>query len=221
MEQIDLSNIIVKHESNYLASQPKVKIVPDDLAILIGVSQTMMLCQMDFLIKAHRDDDHFRDGRYWVYETYDDWKEQFPYWGLSKIRDILSRLEKVKLITTGNYNKMKGDNTKWYTINYNLLDQMIEKYHAKIKSDSTPSVENQQMPLVENQQVGLSETNRCHLSKTNRPIPNISIPNISIHNNSIPNNSIPNNSVLEGSNFRGEEPQKEELPFDIYDYITV
>lgn len=177
MEQIDLSNIIIQHESEFLESKPKVKIVPDELAIVIGVSQTMMLCQIDFLIKMHKDADHFRDDRYWIYETYEDWKEQFQYWSISKIRDTLARLEKSQLIITGNYNRMKGDNTKWYTINYFLVDQIILKVREN-NQIITPPVEIQQVPPVENQQM--------HLSETNKAIPNISIPNKSIPNESKP-----------------------------------
>lgn len=169
MNQIDLSNVIIKHSSTFLTSDPTVKIVPDDLAILIGVDQTMMLCQIDFWIQNHQDDEHCKDGRYWIYESYDNWKEQFPYWGKTKIREIIRKLKEKKLIITGNYNKMSGDNTKWYTVNYDLLDKIMSE---KKRLDDTHLSENGTGPL--------SESDTCHLSENGRPIPNISIPNISL-----------------------------------------
>lgn len=169
MEQIDLSNVIIKHSSTFLTSDPTVKIVPDDLAILIGVDQTMMLCQIDFWVQNHHDDEHCKDGRYWIYETYDDWVEQFPYWGKTKIRDILRKLKEKNLIITGNYNKMSGDNTKWYTVNYDLLDKIMSE---KKRLDDTHLSESDTCPL--------SESDTCHLSENGRPIPNISIPNKSL-----------------------------------------
>lgn len=172
MNQIDLSNVIIKHSSTFLTSDPTVKIVPDDLAILIGVDQTMMLCQIDFWIQNHQDDEHCKDGRYWIYESYDNWKEQFPYWGKTKIREIIRKLKEKNLIITGNYNKMSGDNTKWYTVNYDLLDKIMSE---KKRLDDTHLSENGTGPL--------SESDTCHLSENGRPIPNISIPNKSLPKN--------------------------------------
>ena len=169
MEQIDLSNVIIKHSSTFLTSDPTVKIVPDDLAILIGVDQTMMLCQIDFWVQNHQDDEHCKEGRYWIYETYDDWVEQFPYWGKTKIREIIRKLKEKNLIITGNYNKMSGDNTKWYTVNYDLLDKIMSE---KKRLDDTH--------LSESDTCHLSESDTCHLSENGRPIPNISIPKKSL-----------------------------------------
>ena len=163
INQIDLSNLTVKHGSEFLAGDISVKIVPDDLAILIGVDQTMMLCQIDFWIQNHKDDEHFRDGRYWIYESYDDWKKQFPYWGKTKIREIIRKLKEKGLIITGNYNKMSGDNTKWYAVDYDLLDKMISQ---KKMLDDTHLSESDTGPL--------SESDTWHLSENGRPIPNIS-----------------------------------------------
>ena len=184
MNQIDLSNIIIKHSSTFLTSDPTVKIVPDDLAILIGVDQTMMLCQIDFWVQNHQDNEHCKDGRYWIYETYDDWVEQFPYWGKTKIREILRKLKEKNLIITGNYNKMSGDNTKWYTVNYDLLDKIMSE---KKRLDNTHLSESDTCPL--------SESDTCHLSENGRPIPNISIPNISLPKKSKNKPTIENNSL--------------------------
>lgn len=182
MEQIDLSNLTVKHGSEFLAGDISVKIVPDDLAILIGVDQTMMLCQIDFWIQNHKDDEHFRDGRYWIYESYDDWKKQFPYWGKTKIREIIRKLKEKGLIITGNYNKMSGDNTKWYAVNYDLLDKMISQ---KKMIDNTHLSESDTGPL--------SESDTWHLSENGRPIPNISY----ITKTSKPKTSKQNNISIE------------------------
>src|SRR5699024_12648676 len=70
---------------------------------------------------------HFEEGRYWVYNTYEGWQEQFPFWSVSTIKRTLVRLEESGLLITANYNKMKIDRTKWYTVDYDKLDDLAKK----------------------------------------------------------------------------------------------
>lgn len=105
-------------------------IVLPSLAKEIGLNEAIMLQQIHFWIGKEK---HYRDGRYWVYNTYDEWVEQFPFWSKSTIRRSITSLEKQNLLLVGNYNKAGFDNTKWYTINY-----------RELKSVSRPPVQNEQ-----------------------------------------------------------------------------
>src|SRR5699024_10582735 len=65
--------------------------------------------------------------------TYKEWAKQFPFWSESTIRRTVNSLEKQKLLIVGNFNKLKIDNTKWYTIDYEEVNRM-----------NRPSVQNEQ-----------------------------------------------------------------------------
>ncbi|WP_313234672.1 hypothetical protein [Sporosarcina ureae] len=54
-----------------------------------------------------------------MYKTYEDWKEEIPFWSLNKIRRTIYSLESQGyLISNSSYNKMKIDRTKWYRVDY-------------------------------------------------------------------------------------------------------
>src|SRR5699024_10165687 len=89
----------------------------------------------------------------------------FPFWSVSTIRRTVTSLEKQNLLITGNYNKLGIDNTKWYSIDYNVINSM-----------SRPSVQNEQMecskwtsPSVQNEQtitIDYPETNNIESSSS-------------------------------------------------------
>lgn len=59
---------------------------------------------------------HFFDGNVWSYMTVKAWNEKYPYITPDKIRGILTKLENLGYIVTGNYNETKYDRTKWYAL---------------------------------------------------------------------------------------------------------
>ena len=93
-------------------------LIPPTLAAEIGLNEAIVLQQIHFLLSIS---DHNYDGRKWVYNSYDDWQKQFPFWSKPTIVRIFKRLEDAELIVTGNYNKRLYDRTKWYTVNYKKL----------------------------------------------------------------------------------------------------
>lgn len=99
------------------------------LATLIGLNEAIVLQQVHYLLMCKKNTGQdFIVGHYWVYNTYEKWQEQFPFWSLMTIRRTFTSLEKKNLLITGNYNQSRFDNTKWYTINYEALR---EKYPSR------------------------------------------------------------------------------------------
>lgn len=119
----------VNELNNLLIDEYPLIIIPS-LAKKIGLNEAILLQQIHFWIGKKK---HYKDGHYWVYNTYDEWLNQFPFWSKSTIRRAINSLEKKELLITGNYNKLQIDNTKWYTINYDTLNQV-----------NRPSVQNEQ-----------------------------------------------------------------------------
>jgi uncharacterized phage protein (TIGR02220 family) len=70
---------------------------------------------------------HKIEGKKWVFNTYEDWQEQFPFWWISTIRRTFYSLEKIGVVLSDNWNTLKLDKTKWYTIDYEQLIKLEQR----------------------------------------------------------------------------------------------
>lgn len=87
-----------------------------ELAAKIGVEGAIFLSQLEYWIQRSGKE---RDGKMWVYNTLNDWLEQFPFWKKSALHRVITDLEtKGMIISTSAFNVSKIDRTKWYAINY-------------------------------------------------------------------------------------------------------
>lgn len=92
-------------------------------ALEVGVNGAILLQQIHYWLQTCSTT---KDGRKWVYNTYQDWQEQLPFWSVSTIKRALRLLAKEEYIITGNYNKSRMDQTRWYTINYEKIREWEE-----------------------------------------------------------------------------------------------
>jgi hypothetical protein len=68
---------------------------------------------------------HYRDGAWWVYNTYQDWQnDNFPFWSVATIQRTVSSLEKKGLLKSGRLSETKRDRKKWYTIDYEAVAEL-------------------------------------------------------------------------------------------------
>lgn len=107
--------------SKLLINEYPLMVLPT-LAKEIGLNEAIILQQIHYWTEVNKQmDRNFEDGRHWIYNTYDEWENQFPFWGRSTIIRAINNLEKQGLIVSGNYNKKAFDRTKWYAIDYEAL----------------------------------------------------------------------------------------------------
>ena len=99
-------------------------IVMPTLAAHIGLNEAIILQQVHYwLLKS----DKLEDGRKWTYNSYESWREQFPFWSIATIKRTISSLEKQGLLISGNHNKASFDKTKWYTLDYSKIHSMTNR----------------------------------------------------------------------------------------------
>ncbi|WP_053366318.1 conserved phage C-terminal domain-containing protein [Bacillus sp. FJAT-27245] len=98
--------------------------VSPSLAAKIGLNEAIVLRQLHYLLEKNQ---HMIEGRSWIYNTYSDWQKQFPFWSESTIKRIFKSLKDLGYVVTGNFNKYKIDQTKWYTIDYEQLNEVAEE----------------------------------------------------------------------------------------------
>ncbi|MDR7318885.1 DnaD domain protein [Brevibacillus nitrificans] len=120
-------------------------VVDTILAKLLGLNEAIVLQQVNYWLHSSQ---NYRDGRKWVYNTYKQWQEQFPFWSEVTIRRIFTGLEKKGILLTANYNEMKADHTKWYSIDHEKLEGMIRP----CDQNDQPLCSNRSHPSDQNEQ---------------------------------------------------------------------
>ena len=96
------------------------------LATIIGLNESIVLQQVHYWLKIkEKSQQDYIDGHYWVYNTYEQWQEQFPFFSIRTLRRVFTSLEKKGLLLVGNYNKAGFDKTKWYSIDYNTYESLL------------------------------------------------------------------------------------------------
>jgi hypothetical protein len=103
-------------------------VVNPSLAAAIGLSESIVIQQMQYWLKKSTNK---IKGQSWIYNTYDEWALQFPFWKPETIRKIFSKLRKMGLIKSEKLSKNKWDKTNWYTINYQILDETLARFDAE------------------------------------------------------------------------------------------
>jgi len=106
----------MRRVSRLLIDEPPLQVLPS-LAVAIGLNEAMIVQQVHYWLLTSR---HDHDGRTWIYNTVDEWQEQFPFWSKRTIERALAALEKAGYLLVGHYGEA-WDRTKWYTLDYDAL----------------------------------------------------------------------------------------------------
>jgi hypothetical protein len=121
----------------YTSNDPTILRIHPGLASQIGLNESIMLLQLEFLISISTAEK--RDGRDWTFQSVRDLQEKyFPFWSHMTVNRVIKSLENSGYITVKNFNKHKYDKTRWIAINYeNLqsLDAIIVKDTPVTKRD--------------------------------------------------------------------------------------
>lgn len=119
------------------------------LAERLGLTRAIIIAQIDYWLERSK---NIRNGRTWVYNTYNEWNRQLPMFGNSTIRQAINDLEDLGVLISGNFNTSGYIRTKWYTIEYG--HKLIEGSLISSNSDvsmlqdlADPSAESQQVHL--------------------------------------------------------------------------
>lgn len=126
--------------SKLLINDQPVMVLPK-LAEAIGLNEAIVLQQIHYWLTTYQEadkEDHYRDGKWWVYNTKAEWQENFPWWSESTVWRTLTALRESELVrTTDTYNKKGYDRTLWYTINYKTLAELEKSILSKWENASS------------------------------------------------------------------------------------
>ena len=155
----------------------KTLIINTDLALVLGdLNEAIVLDQLNYWLGINRKaGKNFIDDRYWVYNSYSDWKARdFPYWSEKTIQRTFTRLENKGVVVSANYNKLAIDKTKWYTIDTEKLQELVDKFNS-----DEDKMTNRQDNMTDRQ-----DKMTCREGQCDRPLPEITTDNINRDYNS-------------------------------------
>jgi len=112
--------------SRYLINEP-VKAFQPTLAIIFGLNEAILLQEIHYAV-SRETNKNIHNGLRWVYNSYAQWKEIFPFWHQDTIKRAITSLEKKGALISDRFNQRKFDKTKWYTIDYKKLLEIETKY---------------------------------------------------------------------------------------------
>ena len=123
------------------------------LASILGVNEAIILQQVNYWIKTkEKSNQDYIDGHYWVYNSYEKWKEQFFFLSTRTVRRVFNSLENKGILLSGNFNKAGFDRTKWYTIDYEVLNSIIssgQSGHMVYPNCPNPNVQPDQANTID------------------------------------------------------------------------
>lgn len=111
--------------SKLITDEKPIVILPS-LAKLLGINEAIILQQIHYWLERSN---NIHDGYKWVYNSVAEWQKQFPWLAIATLKRKFKSLEDKGLLITGNYNKKNFDKTKWYRIDYNLLNEMGQRLY--------------------------------------------------------------------------------------------
>ena len=109
-----------------------------------GLNKAIVINQLNYWNNINENKSrNFFDGHYWSYNSYAGWSEtNFPFWSPTTVKRIFNSLENDGIIVSCKNNRLKIDNTKWYRINYERLQEIInivEEYRAECAKNRSES----------------------------------------------------------------------------------
>lgn len=112
-----------------------------ELAAQVGLNEAILISQMTYWLSKTK---HIIKGKPWVYNSYDAWEIQFPFWSKSTIRRLISSLEEKGVLISQNLNVRKTNRTKWYSLDLDKIPAShSQKQFSQRKEETLPSAQDE------------------------------------------------------------------------------
>jgi len=138
------------------------------LAKEVGLNEAIFVQQLHYWTNGKAS--KLIDGKRWIYNTYKDWQNNFPFWSNATIRRTIASCEKQNIIFVGNYNRAGFDKTKWYAVNYEVIDGMSKRIAQNEQTNESKrangTAQNEQPNTIDYPET-TSETNKDNMSSSN------------------------------------------------------
>lgn len=92
-------------------------VINPELATRIGLNEAIVLQQVNYWIND-KEQGVIHAGRRWVFNSYESWVKQFPFWSADTVKRAFTSLVKQGCLDVEQLNKSQHDRTNYYTINH-------------------------------------------------------------------------------------------------------
>ena len=107
----------------------KVHAFDSEIAQRIGVNAAIVLRQIEHYMRVAKDKNykktHYKDGKWWAKTSTRRLHEHMPYLSKNTINWAIKILEDLGILISCKFKRYKYDQTKFYTIDYNKIDEII------------------------------------------------------------------------------------------------
>jgi hypothetical protein len=83
-----------RESSKLLTNEPPLQVLPS-LAVRFGLKEAIVLQQLHYWLQKSENE---YEGHLWVFNTYEQWKQQFPFWDERTIQRAFTSLEEQQII---------------------------------------------------------------------------------------------------------------------------
>lgn len=113
------------NKSHLLINEPALQVLPT-LAKAIGLEEAIILQQLHYWLNNPKVEGREYDSFKWIFNTYEEWQENFPFWSIQQIQRFFLNLEKGGFIISKKLDAKKHYQKKFYRIDYDALCVMDE-----------------------------------------------------------------------------------------------
>lgn len=92
-------------------------VINPELATRIGLNEAIVLQQVNYWIND-KEQGVIHAGRRWVFNSYESWVKQFPFWSADTVKRAFTSLVKQGCLDVEQLNKSLHDRTNYYAINH-------------------------------------------------------------------------------------------------------
>jgi hypothetical protein len=110
--------------NKYLLEEEPKSFSPTIAQALDSISKAVIIQQIHFWLFVYTkkgDRNHFFNGHYWVFNSYNEWHKDLSFIKFATMKRQILELEKDGLLISDEFNKNRGNRTKWYRIDYEAL----------------------------------------------------------------------------------------------------
>ena len=100
--------------------------------VLGNLNEAVFIQQVHYWLEIKKQTGkNFVEGRYWIYNSVEDWLKQFPWMSSATLRRTIDNLVQKGYVVKGNFNQKKMDHTTWYTLNYEKIMEIDNKIRVE------------------------------------------------------------------------------------------
>lgn len=117
-------------ESLLMSDELPMMMTPKLAKALHSSEKALLVQELQNRLQANRlskNAELFRDGHWWASMTLGQWHEQFVWLSERTIQRYFRDLADLGIVIVGNFNEDSFDRTNWYTLDYQVLNQLMQE----------------------------------------------------------------------------------------------